>query len=177
MVAGVDIGRKRDTSAVVVAANADERIVVRARVFQSPGRGSEESSDLGLIEGHLRELAAGYELLEVAYDPWSFARSAQLLADEGLPMVEYPQTASRMAPASSRLLDAIKSSRLGHDGDPVLRSHVLAGATTESDRGWRLTKRKASSPIDALIALAIAVDRLEDRDDSSDVPPLLVAWR
>ena len=111
-IAGVDIGRKHDTSAVVVAARVEQRIVVEATVFESPGRGSDESQDLALVEEHLRELAQRYDLAEVAYDPWTFTRSAQLLADEGLPMVEYPQSHSRMAPASARLLDTVKTCRL-----------------------------------------------------------------
>jgi len=39
----------------------------------------------------------------------------------------------------------------------VLRAHVVAGATKETERGWRLVKDpKMSRAIDALIALAMA---------------------
>jgi hypothetical protein len=100
VLAAVDIGRKRDSSAIVVAAKVDERIVVQATVFESPGCHGDESSDLALVEEELRELAGRYDLIEAAFDPWSFTRSAQLLADEGMLMVEFPQNRSRMAPAS-----------------------------------------------------------------------------
>ena len=176
-IAGVDIGRKRDTSAVVAATKVDERIVVRATVFASPGRGSDQSSDLAVIEEHLRDLARRYDLAEIAYDPRSFARRAQPLADEGLPMVEYAQSASRMAPASARLLDAIKSRRLAHDGDEIPALACVGGRDDGERSRLEVDERKVSSPIDALIALVLAVDRLEDRVDDDGIPELLVAWR
>ena len=57
-------------------------------------------------------------------------------------MVDFPQSNERMAPASEALYEAINGTKLVHNGDPVLAAHVLSGITTESERGWRLTKRK-----------------------------------
>jgi phage terminase large subunit-like protein len=157
---GVDIGRKHDSSAIVVAFPHDGQVTVRAFVYDSPGAG-EESQDLAVIEGKIRQLAGQYDVRECVFDPWSFTRSAQLLGDEGLTMVEFPQSHSRMVPASSRLFEAIRDKRVIHDGDPILAANVNAGVTVETDRGWRLTKRKATDKIDALIALAVAVERAE----------------
>lgn len=72
---GVDIGRKQDSSAIVACYPADGRVTARAWVFDSPG--GEESQDLAVIEGKIRELAKAYKITEVAFDPWSFTRSAQ----------------------------------------------------------------------------------------------------
>jgi len=157
---GVDIGRRFDASAVVAAASVEGRIVVRSWVLESPGTTGEQT-DLAKVEQKIRDLAGHYEVREVAYDPWSFERSAQLLADEGLPMVTFPQTHTQMCPASSRLLDAIKAGRVAHNGDPILAAHVEAGVITEAGSGWRLTKRKSRAPMDALIALAMALTRCE----------------
>jgi phage terminase large subunit-like protein len=64
---------------------------------------------------------------------------------------------ARTAPATANLYDAICSGRVHHDGDPILASHVAAGATTEREDGSvRLTKRKTTEPIDALMALMMA---------------------
>jgi phage terminase large subunit-like protein len=158
--AGVDVGRRFDASAVVACTLIDGRIIVRSWVLESPGA-SGEQTDLGLVEAKIRELAGRYDVREVAFDPWSFERSAQLLADEGLPMVTFHQTNALMCPASARLLEAIKSRRLAHNGDPILAAHVYAGTTTEAGGGWRLTKRKSRSPNDALIALAMSLTRCE----------------
>jgi phage terminase large subunit-like protein len=121
-----------------------------------------QAADLARVEEKIRGLAREFNVHEVAYDPWSFARSAEMLSDEGLPMVEFPQSPERMATASAGLYEAIISKVIAHDGDPVLGAHVAAGSTKETERGWRLVKNpKTRKPIDALIALALAFNRAE----------------
>ena len=62
---------------------------------------------------------------EIDYDPWSFRESAEMLAEMGLPMVEYDQGNARMAPASERIYELIRERRIVHDGDDVPRSQIL----------------------------------------------------
>lgn len=151
---GVDVGIKNDSSAVVwLYKRDDERIVVKSKVFAPQGDGP---LDLSQLEAAIRELADRYQVMSVSYDRWSFERSAQMLSDEGLLMVEFPMTNERTVPASSRLYEAVQAGRLVHDGDPVLTAHVKAGSTRDTERGWRLAKGKAKRPIDALMALLIA---------------------
>jgi len=150
----VDLGVRHDSTAIAIAAPHDDgRLVVEARILEPPKSGS---VPLELVENTIRRLADEYEVVEVAYDPWSFRRSAELLADDGLPMLEFPQSAERMANASANLYRLIDSGELVHTGDPRLRAHVLAGVTKDTERGWRLVKDpKLARPIDALIALAM----------------------
>lgn len=160
---GVDIGLKKDMSAVVAIYYApDERIDVQATIFAPP---PDERLDLSVVEQHIRELAQRYEVMGVAYDPWSFTRSAQMLEGEGLFMVEHPMTNARMVPASQRLYEAIVGKRLRHDGDPALAAHVNAGAPQQTERGWRLGKRKSRTPQDALIALCLAFGVADIQED------------
>lgn len=113
---------------------------------------------LALVEDEIRALRDRYRLLAVAFDPWSLRRSAEMLEAEGVPMIEHPMSAERMAVASSLLYRLIDEGTVAHDGDQVLRSHVLAASTKQTERGWRLVKdAKARKPIDACIALAIAL--------------------
>ncbi len=154
---GVDLGLKHDSAAVVaVHEREDERLAVRSFVIDPPGDGT--SLDIGAVEDLIRRAGATWAVRAVTYDPWRFERSAQMLTDQGVFMVDHPMTNSRMAPESEALYEAINSRRIAHDGDPVLAQHVAAGVTTETDRGWRLTKRRARDRIDALIALVMAVD-------------------
>ena len=44
------------------------------------------------IEAFVVELMKLYKVTEVAYDPAFFERSAQVLLDRGVPMVNFPQT-------------------------------------------------------------------------------------
>jgi phage terminase large subunit-like protein len=72
-------------------------------------------------------------------------------------MVEVPQNASRMGPASEQLLELIKARRLVHDGDPLLRAAVTAAVAKRTPRGWVITKPKGSTKlIDLAVACAIA---------------------
>jgi phage terminase large subunit-like protein len=49
--------------------------------------------------------------------------------------------------------------RLVHPDDPELNAHVHAAVAKHSRRGWRLDKPDRSSKIDAVVALAMAVER------------------
>lgn len=154
---GIDIGIKRDTTALVkLWQREDGKIVPEATIFTPPKEGQLEFS---VIEQEIRNIAGDYHLYGGVYDPWKFDRSAEQLRSEGLIMDEHPMTNERMHPASARLYDLIVSGNLAHNGDPHLAAHVRAGAVKETERGWRLTKNNEGSPNDALIAMCIAMTK------------------
>jgi phage terminase large subunit-like protein len=158
---GVDVGTKRDCSAVVrIWKREDGKVVVEAEIFKPKGDGT--ALELATIDAAIARNAETYRVKEVVYDRWSFERSAQDLRDRGLVPVEIPMRPERMAPLSQRLFEAIQDQVLVHNGDPELTAHVNAGAVKEHERGWRLVKGKASRPIDGLMALCLAYGRLSD---------------
>jgi phage terminase large subunit-like protein len=118
------------------------------------------------VESHLRELHRTYDVKEVAYDPAYFERSAQALADDGLPMVEFPQSAQRMVPACQTAYELICGGLVEHDGNPVFSDQVLAAVPRETDSGWRISKGKSKRKIDAAVAMVIAVARATARDEA-----------
>lgn len=146
---GVDVGGSRAASAVVIV-TADLRVA--ARTWQG------DDAVLKVAE-HVRALAHQYTIREVAYDPWRFRSEALRLEEAGLPMVEFPQSNVRMVPASERLYAAIVEQRLQHPNDPALNAHVAQAIAKQTPRGWRIDKAKASDQVDAVVALAMAVDR------------------
>jgi phage terminase large subunit-like protein len=75
------------------------------------------------------------------------------------PRRRLPQSDSRMIPASERLYDAVAHQRLTHPDEPELNEQVHAAIAKHSRRGWRLDKPDRSSEIDAVVALAMAVER------------------
>ena len=87
-------------------------------------------------------------------------------------MSAFPQHDARMIPASQRLYDAIVEGRLVHGNDPQLNAHVAAAVARHGRRGWRVDKANRQDKIDAVIALTMAVDRLENRPQ----PTRLVGW-
>ena len=170
---GIDMALKHDSIAVVVAQPQDDRLVVRARVWNP----SEQGVDVAEVEQHLRGLAASYQVQEFAYDPSFFQRSAEALADDGLPMVEFPQSAQRMVPACGNAYELIVAGKVAHDGSPTLSDHVLSAAQRMTEQGWRLSKGKSKRKIDACIALVLALDRATKRQRSEAAPTVLNIWR
>lgn len=161
---GVDVALYHDTTSLVwVWRNDDDRLVVRSKVWE-PIEG--EGIDLASVMQHVRDLADpnryGFELREVAYDPRFFDYPAQMLADEGFPMAEFPQSVERMVPACGYTFQKIASGELAHDGDPTLTEHVLSAAQRPGERGWTLSKGKSKHVIDACIAMVIAIYRTDE---------------
>lgn len=154
---GIDIGLRRDARAMIwVQWHGDDLHIGHEIAVPKPDKPLSSAEARTRVKKH----AARQEgLREVDYDPWQFHESAEILADEGLPMVEYQQSNANMAPASERLYELIREGRVVHDGDPQLRQQVLNAVAAETDRGWRISKRKSKARIDACVALAMAADR------------------
>jgi phage terminase large subunit-like protein len=113
------------------------------------------------VEDAIRAACARWQVEEIACDPYRWARTFQVLEDEGLPVVVFPQSAARMTPATARFSEAILNQTLTHDGDPRLVRHV-ANATLRTDqRGSRLAKesRNSTRRIDLAVASVMGVER------------------
>ena len=173
---GIDMGQTHDSTAVVVAQAQGDEVIVRARTWDNPYPKGHTLHDVWKvsveeIRAHLRDLYQQFPAVMAlrdgrkvagpafAYDPWHFRESAEELNDDRLNMVEFPQFASRMGPASESLYELITTGRIRHDGDPVLSRHVANATAKLTRRGWVLTKPEGSSrKIDAAVAMAMAVD-------------------
>ncbi len=154
---GVDMALKNDSIAVVlVQLDAAGVAQVLPKVWAPPRGGN---VDVAGVEQYLRDLHRRHNVREHAYDPAFFERSAQALADDGLPMLEFPQSRSRMVPACSLAYEQIVTGAVRHDGNPTLTDHVLSAAQRVSDQGWTLSKGRSRRKIDGAIALVIALSR------------------
>ena len=152
---GVDIGLKRDSSAVVTCqVRPDGRRHVTARLWTPTATHRLDATD---VMAHLRTLCATYPVEAISYDPRFFDVPAAMLLDEGLPLVEVPQSADRMTPIVGATHDEIRAGRLSHDGDPALTAHVLAAVARMNERGFTLSKGRSRDRIDAAVAMCLAV--------------------
>lgn len=154
---GLDVGLKRDSTALTALQRLEDgRMFVRTRLWLPHGEDAVDQTD---VMAHLRELDRAYALQEVAYDPRFFDVAAKVLGDEGLPMVEIPQSVERMTQAVGSTFEAIKRGELAHDGDPAVTAQVLNAVARMNERGFTLAKAKSRGRIDAAIAICLAVDR------------------
>lgn len=169
---GVDVGLKRDSTAVVAIQRDSEGMArTQARLWIPT---DESPVDVTDVMEHLRELCRAYDVRFIAFDNRFFDVPAKMLDDEGLPMVEVPQSVERMTPICGSLLEAIKRRELRHDGDEGLTAHVLNAVPRFNERGFTLQKSKARGRIDGVIALALALYGALHPEPKKEV---MVAWR
>lgn len=85
----------------------------------------------------------------------------QALQEEGLPIVEFPQSPQRMVPATQRFYEAVMNKTLTHDGDVRLTRHMNNAVLKTDNRGQRLSKdaRFSARKIDLAVAAVMAFDR------------------
>jgi hypothetical protein len=141
------------------------RVIVRARtwsarreapahVFFADGRIDNDEAE-AFIRG---KLASRYRIEQIAYDERFFEDQARRLSDGGFLVT--PMTP--LGGADPESLGPLPRARsLGWGDRPrrrpaVLSAHVAAAAGTMTDRGWRVSKLKQTSPIDALAAVVLA---------------------
>ena len=161
VVLAVDASLRDDTTAITVGTVAKVPHFDKAAVWANPGQESWRV-DVLAVEDAIRRACKRWKVREVAYDPYLFTRSAQILAAEGLPMVEFRQSPARQTAATNDLRNALVNKQLTHSGDQDLRRHVLAATVLETDKGLRIAKagRSRHAPkIDLCTALMMAHSR------------------
>jgi len=169
---GIDMAMKHDSIAVVTCQPQGDRIVMRSKIW----RPADDGVDVAGVEAYLRDLHLQFQVREFVFDPAYFLRSAEALSDDGLPMVEFPQSGARMVPACGNAYELIVAGRVAHDGSPTFTDHVLSAAQRMSDSGWRLSKGKSKRKIDACIAMVMALDRATSKPREVVAPSVLDIW-
>jgi phage terminase large subunit-like protein len=115
----------------------------------------------GDVLATIRAACDRWQVLEIAADEHIWVHELQQLADEGLPVVKYPQTGQGMIEATQRVYERVIDGGLTHDGDEDLVRHVTNAVLKTDSRGSRLTKDRVNSKrhIDLAVAMVMAVDR------------------
>jgi phage terminase large subunit-like protein len=146
-----------DTTVLVVASVEQRPHIDLCELWEAAGR----QVPVVDVEAAIRAACRRWRVLEIAADPFRWARSLQLLDGEGLPVLEYPQSPGRMTPATARFYEAVVNGELTHSGDSRLARHVGNAVLREDARGARLAKERKDSPrrIDAAVAAVMAHDR------------------
>jgi phage terminase large subunit-like protein len=146
-----------DTTVLVVASVDQHPHLDLVELWEAAGR----QVPIIDVEAAIRAACRRWRVLEIAADPFRWARSLQLLDGEGLPVLEYPQSPGRMTPATARFYEAVVNGQLTHSGDSRLARHVGNAVLREDARGARLAKERKDSPrrIDAAVAAVMAHDR------------------
>lgn len=114
------------------------------------------------VEEAVRKACVRWHVLEVVADPFRWTRSIQALQAEGIPMVEFPHSPSRLTAATTALFTGAVNEKFTHSGNPKLAAHVGAAIITEDARGMRLAKasrNRNARRIDLAACLVMAYSR------------------
>lgn len=131
------------------------------------------------VEGYVIDQFERYRVNEAAYDPRYLDRSAELLE------ARLPEAAiAAVEPQSRHMRDALQTlhrlvseGKIRHKGDPVVAAHLANARVDREDVSQqirRVVKLDQRKPIDAVIAIALAVWRVENC--VSGAWPLEVIW-
>lgn len=169
---GVDIGLRRDTTALVPVWRSNDEspiIVGYPTILYPPENGSVSFSEILTAVG---DYSVRWPGLTVVIDPNA---GGELIADRiendlGIDVTIYSQQPRPMALAAQRLTTAIANRDIRHPDHEELNRHVLSAVPKTVGESWRFGKSsKRSVPNDGVIALAMAVSQITAPADGPSV--------
>ena len=162
VVLGFDGSFNNDTTALVLATvEENPHIDVVALWEKGPDDPDDWVVPVSEVEDAIRDACRKYRVVEVVCDSYRWQHSLDLLRQERLPMVDYPQRSERMAPATAKFYTAVMNKAMSHSGNIDLARHVNNAILKTDSRGSRLTKEStwSSRKIDLAVAAVMAFDR------------------
>jgi len=158
---GFDGSLNRDSTALVVVSIAEKPHIDVVGLWErpaSPALAQDWRVPVGEVLDTIRGACRRWKVAEIAADPSRWVGELEGLADEKLPVVEYPQSRQRMVPATERALQAIVNGTVTHSGDRRLARHV-ANCVVRPDGQLSKVSKHSPRKIDAAVAMVMALDR------------------
>ncbi|ACQ68071.1 terminase [Candidatus Williamhamiltonella defendens] len=117
--------------------------------------------DHAQIKEALQAWVSGESLKEIAFDPWSATQFSLSLAEEGLPLVEVPQTVKNLSEAMKEVEALVYSGRLHHTQNPLM-NWMMSNITVKIDKNDNIFPNKSTpeAKIDGPVALFTAMSRV-----------------
>lgn len=159
---GFDGSYSNDSTGLVVTLIGKVPHLDVVDLWEKPAKGDDTwRVPIGEVENAIRKACKYWQVREVICDPARFARSYEVLEDEGYPMAEFPQSTERMVPATQRFFEAVLNKQLTHSGDPRLARHVANCIVKVDQRGSRIAKETKMSPrkIDLAVCAVMSHER------------------
>ena len=161
VVLGFDGSRTGDATALVAVTATDRPHIAMVGLWEKPVGDSGWKVPRGEVKETIRAACKRWDVAEIAWDEFLWLDALEELEDAGLPVVSFPQTLSRMGPATQRFFESVMDRRITHDGNPALARHVANCVLKTDARGSRIVKDKPGSgrKIDAAVAAVMALER------------------
>lgn len=128
-------------------------------LYASPGN----SIDHRAIRKEINDLAAEYDVQEVAFDPDNLRQLAtELLEEDGIQMVEHRQGSRSMNEPMKLLVRMILDKRICHGGHPILRWNMAnLAAKKDSYENIHPDKAESGGKIDGAVGAIMAIGRAD----------------
>lgn len=117
--------------------------------------------DQDVIKSDIIEWVSGENLQEIAYDPWSATQFAISMVDEGMPMIEVPQSVKNLSEAMKQSEAMVYNKEYHHDGNPVME-WMMSNVCVKEDKNGNIfpLKERAENKIDGPVALFTGMSRV-----------------
>lgn len=173
---GVDIGLKADCSAIAVVERLEDKINLVDHFIFAPEDGVIDLEDT--VEAAILGISNRFDIANLLYDPYQFARSAATLEKGGISVQEWSQTVGNTVAMSQNLYSLIRNKNLKLYDDPIIREHLINAQAKEMPRGWRIIKGQKTRKIDFAIALAMACMGAvqEEEEEGGEMIVALGGW-
>ncbi|HEY2086422.1 MAG TPA: terminase large subunit [Mycobacterium sp.] len=123
----------------------------------------------GKVDGRFLQLRWDLNVECIVFDPARYLETFRTLEEDGVPVVEYPNTAARMVPATQLFYDGVMGEAFTHDGHPALARHADNCSTKLTSAGVMLDKKNARAHIDGIVCSVFGYDIATQRV-VADVP-------
>ncbi|EFB1644718.1 terminase large subunit, partial [Escherichia coli] len=117
--------------------------------------------DHAQIKSDLLEWIGGENLRELGFDPWSAMQFSLALAEEGISLVEVPQTVRNLSEAMKETESLVYAGRFHHSNHPVM-NWMMSNVTVKPDKNDNIFPNKSTpeAKIDGPVAMFTAMSRM-----------------
>jgi phage terminase large subunit-like protein len=116
----------------------------------------------------VKEIAKEFKLREVAFDPYGARDVVRELADGGISCLDVSQSITSLTAPTKRLQELVLSKKLVHTGHPLLRWNFDCSSIYSDPNGnikvFKPDRRKSSKHVDGVVALIMAISRLQNTE-------------
>lgn len=122
--------------------------------------------DYDLIRKRINELAAKYQIKEIALDRWNATQLSTQLAGDGFEMIAFGQGFASMTAPTKELEKRVLGRQINHGKNPVLR-WMASNVSVNTDPAGNIKPDKAKSTerIDGIVAALMALGRAMEAEE------------
>lgn len=157
-VGGIDLGTRRDRSAVIVIGANTETRRLQLGYCQSWAAPPAGTVDLEAVRDAVIDVHFRFRLSRCLFDPYQAMLLAQQASRAGVPMMEFPFSGANCHKMASAILEVFRSRRIDLFDESQLLRDLSRLRIVEKSFGWKLeAPHDGEGHADSAFALAIAL--------------------